>query len=412
MAIGQASSSTCSQQHTDPACRAPRHPVHTQHTDLHHACRCRSSSIAGSSASARGSGAGGRGRPPPQPFLRAMAFPRHMAQNKLLALITTMLHICPTKAQAPLSPVPFVDAGSGTLCVDQATMLPGPGLSDIPNVAGSSMGGTGCAPHQKDCVEWCQGMPGCTAVVEYSGKDATQCAPGFDTVASCINASRGGSSGKVDSLFWAACCVLGGVGSPEVVQYTAIHGKDPYWPGDFDNTCHYRYSPPTSQCAKVAAATAQWVAIETLGVAKDVTYTYGVKHSYSTSTTSQWAASASASVTAGFKFLGIGTASATVSGSVSASISKTVNKSITTSVSTSTTYHFLPGVVWQFQMGFIDDCGQTNVHTLQLVQTLNQASPPCCLPGYFSDPNTAHGACVQGADGKIISLCNSTVQSV
>lgn len=94
----------------------------------------------------------------------------------------------------------------------------------------------------------------------------------------------------------------------------------------------------------------------------------------------------------------------TTSDNVSTSYAQTFEQS--TTVTRSVTSHFQPGEVWQFHFQIYDNChNDSTVTTQDLVQTLNLATPPCCLPGYFADPKNAGGACVAGDDGKTFSVC-------
>lgn len=158
-------------------------------------------------------------------------------------------------------------------------------------------------------------------------------------------------------------------------------------------------------------ASASWVIKEIIGIAKDVSYSYGVAHSYTKNNTETWGTSASGYISAGFNFLGFGV-STKVTGTTSHSISVTTSESFSTTNTTTITYHFQPGVLWQLVFEVEDDCGNSTVYTKQLTQTPNIASPPCCLPGLFSDPTKPHGPCIAAPGDKVYSFCNASMTRV
>lgn len=67
---------------------------------------------------------------------------------------------------------------------------------------------------------------------------------------------------------------------------------------------------------------------------------------------------------------------------------------------------FPAGTIWQWQFTITDDCGgRSTVTKNDVVQTPNDPSMPCCLPGYFADQTKAHGDCVAGNDGIVHNVC-------
>jgi hypothetical protein len=338
---------------------------------------------------------------------------RTSTRTLLLSVFLTIMS--PDHTGAQHAPAGYADGGLWSMCVDEATGLLGPGQGEYANLGADS----GCSPKKNDCQAWCNSMDGCLAVTKYT--DSTggniMCKPAFNTTAMCVAASAGGNPARkknVDSVFYAACCFGGGVGTGTVKQYTAIGGQDIGWgdDGTNQNTCYYKTtSKPQQNCMNILVHNVTWEPLATLGIAKDVTYTYGVQHSYGSSSTegSSWSKTVSHTISGGFSFFGIGAKySSTVSGTTSHMFSQSISASMATSSSVSTTYHFLPGVVWQLKVHVRDNCGYSVVNTLQLAQTPNVAQPPCCLPGYFQDPSNAHSACAPASNGIVYSICNAT----
>jgi hypothetical protein len=157
-------------------------------------------------------------------------------------------------------------------------------------------------------------------------------------------------------------------------------------------------------CTPVSSVNATWVMKEVVGIAKDVSYTYGVSHAYAKENTAVWARSATTQVSSGFSFYGFGI-KFEVTGTTSSGIAQSTSQTFEEYSATTVTTHYQPGVVWQFQFNSTDHCGLTSIFTDQLTQTNNLASPPCCLPGYFQDPRNATGPCVASSDGKVFDLC-------
>merc|ERR1711924_199322 len=69
------------------------------------------------------------------------------------------------------------------------------------------------------------------------------------------------------------------------------------------------------------------------------------------------------------------------------------------------------GVVWQFQVMVIDNCGTTTVRMKDFQVTQDNASPPCCLPGYFKDAAEPTGDCLN-VGGEKYNLCEKDLRAV
>jgi hypothetical protein len=172
-----------------------------------------------------------------------------------------------------------------------------------------------------------------------------------------------------------------------------------------------RHAPPAPplppDCNRIMAASATWVVAEVVGVKKQESYEWGVSHGGSSTRSHSWGDSVTKTAKAGFSFFGFGV-SASVSGTTSSAIAEATATTFEMVNITTVTYTFKPGVVWQFRFDVRDECGNSTVFVNQPTQTSNIPEPPCCLPGYFLNPNKAHGDCVAGADGIVYDLCNST----
>lgn len=151
---------------------------------------------------------------------------------------------------------------------------------------------------------------------------------------------------------------------------------------------------------------ATWVDKGFIGIAKDVSFSYGVSHSYTHGNAESWGHSTTISARAGFSFFGFH-ASTSVSGTTSHQVAQTFASTFETSNVTTITYHYQIGELWQLQFDVTDSCGNSTVFTDQLIQTPNHVSPPCCLPGYFQDPLHVHGPCATSADNKTFDLCEA-----
>jgi hypothetical protein len=167
--------------------------------------------------------------------------------------------------------------------------------------------------------------------------------------------------------------------------------------------------PPPPVCTPVMNVSAQWVALESIGVPTLVSVTKGTHHSYSYSHSEKWGNSASRSVGGGFSFGGVG-AKVQVSGTTSHQVATTYNETFQTDKTTTVKQQFQPGEVWQFQFTTVDKCGNSTVYIGEVTETPNIPEPPCCLPGYFQDPSKPHGACVAGTDGHLFNLCGNSTE--
>ena len=166
--------------------------------------------------------------------------------------------------------------------------------------------------------------------------------------------------------------------------------------------CAYRQS---TDCYYIANVRGSWVSVGSSSGKQSVSVQEGVTRSHEVSDSSAWGGSVTTSVSAGFKFFGADS-SVSVSGTASHDISHSYSSTFSKTTTTTYTYDFDAGVVWQWQFNVADGCGPTLASGHDYALTLNKANPPCCLPGFFMDPKTPHGDCVEGT----ANICTGLVE--
>jgi len=130
---------------------------------------------------------------------------------------------------------------------------------------------------------------------------------------------------------------------------------------------------------------------------QEIRLSQGTESGYTSTITASWGSSVTRSVEAGFE-LGAFSASASVSKTISSEIAKSQSRTFSTSYSETYVVRFEDaGVVWQWVWDFKDACGASTSFANAFVLTSDVNSRPCCLPGYFSDPNNPRGGCLEGS---------------
>lgn len=164
-----------------------------------------------------------------------------------------------------------------------------------------------------------------------------------------------------------------------------------------------------SDCTAVAEKEGHWVEVGSSPGKQEMQFSYGITRSYMVRKTKSWEHSTTISVTAGFSFGGF-SASTTISHETSRSFSVTHENTFSMSQTETYTTELPAGTVWQFQMDVKDNCGTSGVHMKDFQVTRGSPFPPCCLPGFFKDPQNARGDCLT-FKGEYYNVCQNTTAS-
>ena len=130
--------------------------------------------------------------------------------------------------------------------------------------------------------------------------------------------------------------------------------------------------------------------------------TIGCTFTNSLENSTSWTASASKSMTTGFK-TPLVSGSATVTGSLSATFAASYSSQLSARITDTKTWNFPAGQVWHWEFKITDSCGSSTVRNTDVVVTDSIPLKPCCLPGYFSNPSDPRSSCV--GLGQLIKLC-------
>lgn len=164
-------------------------------------------------------------------------------------------------------------------------------------------------------------------------------------------------------------------------------------------TVHWNCPIPT-----IYNITGYWNGIGSSPGPQDITYEYGISHSYEVDNTQAWGNSVTQSVGGGFSFLGF-SKQQTVSGTTSSMLSETYSNTFSMAETITYTHHLDYGYVWQWVWKIEDSSGTSIARTMDISETKGAYEQPCCLPGWFKDPQNPMGECHSGADGELFSNC-------
>ena len=223
------------------------------------------------------------------------------------------------------------------------------------------------------------------------------------------------AGGGIDTLFTNSItdppCCLPSMGAP----------KGPCIP-DYDgvvhNLCEANQTLPLPKrnastepaiCKLRGNVTGTWVKIMSRNVRFEVEFDHGVVHTDGTTNTKEWGEAATASISAGFSFLGL-SAATTVSHTTSQTTALT-NENLLANITITKQKYWFPasssgGVAWQFQFVFNDTCGGSQLKTRDIAWTPDYR-PPCCLPGYFKNASIARGedVCLSANGEPVHDVC-------
>jgi len=173
--------------------------------------------------------------------------------------------------------------------------------------------------------------------------------------------------------------------------------------------------PPQPACQPLKEVNARWVPIASTSEQISYKVAKGVTRATTSEDSYEWGAAVEAKVSAGFQVPTIGGVSVDISASVSASFGNTYTEYFQSTESTEFTFTAnRAGVMWQWQFNVYDACGMNIVKGMDVVLTENQAEPPCCLPGHFTDPSKPEEAnCVATwGETAVYNLCKKTAEFV
>lgn len=131
--------------------------------------------------------------------------------------------------------------------------------------------------------------------------------------------------------------------------------------------------------------------------------TTGVSRADTNAESSEWGWKIGLSVTSGFDFFA--KFEVTVSGEVSHQFSTSHSSTFTRSSTTSDTHNFLPGTAWQFVIDIEELAGKSTIYLNEYANTPGEYAPPCCLPGYWKNPQDATGECAADSHGNVFDAC-------
>jgi hypothetical protein len=169
-------------------------------------------------------------------------------------------------------------------------------------------------------------------------------------------------------------------------------------------------NPPEECISNIHEPQSRWVPVATSDSPNvDISYHTGSTSSDSHTRSTKWAYKVGAKVSTGFKVFGHGF-DLEVESSMSQEFASEATNAFSQTEDRTVVYHAVnAGVYWQFFWDVTDECGVTQAKEFNLVATPSKVAPPCCLPGYASDPSDYTKPCLKDWSGNLVDLCNRTI---
>ena len=122
----------------------------------------------------------------------------------------------------------------------------------------------------------------------------------------------------------------------------------------------------------------------------EISYSVETKFTDTTVRTEGWKSSVSATVSAGFTFLGFGSKLSVGIDSFNLEDKQEVLSTKSTKSEAIKRSFTAPGQVWRWVHTIQDSCGSAEFHTARYALTSTRMQYPCCLPGYAKDQANFH----------------------
>ena len=170
--------------------------------------------------------------------------------------------------------------------------------------------------------------------------------------------------------------------------------------------CNYEPAPPPPPVACTSfRVSGKWAPIGYSNVPEKYSVEYGRTYTSDRQVGTQWSASVTSSMTAGFN-IKVLSASKTVTGQVAAGFSAQYSDEISMTTIEKRVYDLSAGQAWQWQFEIDDTCGKSIIKGPSVVVTNSRPENPCCLPGYALHPANVSDPICRGLAGNIYTFCN------